>query len=69
MVLLPNLPHNGPELGSGPGSHLGRERLSGVLPTDLPGRLVEPRLDAVLPILLKMRILNNVVMFGSHSLR
>jgi len=61
--------HNGPELGSGPGSNLGREHFSGVLSADLPGRLVEPRLHAVLPILLKMRILNNVVMFGSHSLR
>jgi len=57
------------ELGGGSGRHLGGERLSGVLSADLPRRLVEPRLDAVLPILLEMRVLNHVVVFGSHFLK
>ena len=65
----PLSPDDRSELGGGSGRHLGGERLSGVLSADLPRRLVEPRLDAVLPILLEMRILNHVVVFGSHFLK
>jgi len=69
VVLDGGTSDDGSELGGGSGRHLGRQRLSGVLPADLPRRLVEPRLDAVLPILLEMRVLNHVVVLGSHFRR
>merc|ERR1739838_1055127 len=61
VVLNGRASDDGPELGGRPRGDLGSESLSRVLAPDLPRRLVEPRLDAVLPILLEMRVLNHVV--------
>jgi len=66
VVLNRRAPDDGSELGGGPGSDFGCEGLSRVLPPDLPRRLVEPRLHAVLPILLEVGVLNHVVVLGSH---
>ena len=62
-----NLPDNWPQSGGGPGRDSGSLGLPGLGSSDLPGRLVKPRLDAVLPILLEVGILNDVVMLRSHS--
>jgi len=66
VVLNRWAPDNGSQFGSGPRGDLGREGLPGVLPPDLPRRLIEPRFHAVLPILLEVGILNDVVVLRSH---
>merc|ERR1712168_232372 len=55
-----------PERGGGPRGDASGLRSPRLGASDLPGRLIEPRLDAVLPILLEMSVLNHVVMLGSH---
>jgi len=68
VVLDGRASDDGPELSGGSGRYFSRQRLSGVLPADLPGWLIEPSLDAILPILLEMRVLDDVVVLGSHFL-
>jgi len=67
VVLDGRASNDGPELGGGPGGDTSRLGLSGLGAPDLPGRLIEPGLHAVLPILLEMGILNHVVMLRSHG--
>jgi len=67
VVLDGGASNDGPELGGGPGRDLDSLGLSGLGASDLPGRLIEPGLHAVLPILLEMGILNHVVMLRSHG--
>jgi len=67
VVLDGGASDNWPQSGGGPGRDSGSLGLPGLGSSDLPGRLVKPRLDAVLPILLEVGILNDVVMLRSHS--
>ena len=64
--IIESIPDNRLERGSGSWGNLGSLGLSVVRASDLPGRLIKPRLDAVLPILLEMGVLNHVVMLRSH---
>jgi len=61
-------PNDGPEGGRGSGRHTRSLDLSGLGASDLPRRLVKPRLDAILPILLEMGVLNDVIVLRSHGL-
>jgi len=55
-----------PKRGGGPRGDASGLRSPRLGASDLPSRLIEPRLDAILPILLEMSVLNHVVMLGSH---
>jgi len=57
-----------PEGGGRSGRDTSCLGLSGLSASDLPRRLIKPRLDAILPILLEMGVLNDVIVFRSHGL-
>jgi len=69
VVLDRGAPDDRPELGNRSRGHLGSLSLTGVLAPQLAGRLVEPGLNAVLPILLEVGILDLVVVLGGHPSR
>ena len=53
----------GPQLAQGPGSDAGSLGHAGLVAAELPGWLVEPGLDIVLPILVKMPVWDELVPF------
>ncbi len=53
----------GPQLTQGPGCDAGSLGHAGLVATELPGGLVEPGLDIVLPILMKMPVWDELVPF------
>lgn len=66
VVLVGRAVDHGPQLAQGAGSHAGGLGDPGLTPPELPGGLVEPRLDIVLPILVKVPVGNEVVPLGWH---
>ena len=66
VVLVGRAVDHGPQLPQGTGGHAGGLGDPGLAPPQLPGGLVEPRLDIVLPILVKVAIRDEVVSLGWH---
>ena len=66
VVLVGRAVDHGPQLPQRTGSHAGGLGDPALTPPELPGRLVEPSLDVVLPILVKVPVGNQVVTLGRH---
>ena len=66
VVLVGRAVDHRPQLAQGAGGHAGGLGDPGLAPPQLPGGLVEPRLDIVLPILVKVAIRDEVVSLGWH---
>ena len=66
VVLVGRAVDHRPQLAQGAGGHAGGLGDPGLAPPQLPGRLVEPSLHVVLPVLVKVAIGNKVVPLGWH---
>ena len=59
--------HDGPQLAMGPRGHLTGFGLSLVAAALFAGRLVEPRLNVALPILVEVAVGDDIVPLGRHG--
>ena len=59
--------HNGPQLAKGPWGHTPGLSLPLVAPPLLTCRLVEPRPDIALPVLVEVAVGDNIIPLGSHD--
>ncbi len=66
VVLVGGAPDHGPEGLDRPGGDRGGLGHPGATATLLPRRLVEPRLDVALPVLVEVRVRHHLVALGRH---
>ena len=66
VVLVGRAVDHGPELSQRTGSHAGSLGDPALAPPELPGGLVEPSLDVVLPVLVEVTVGDQVVTLGWH---
>ena len=66
VVLVGRTVDHGPQLPQGPGGNTGSLGDPALTPPELPGGLVEPSLDVVLPVLVKVTVGDQVVTLGWH---
>ena len=66
VVLVGRAVDHGPQLSQGTGSHAGSLGDPALAPPELPGGLVEPSLDVVLPVLVEVTVGDQVVTLGWH---
>ena len=63
VVLVGGAVDSGPQLAQGPGSDAGSLGHTGLVTAELPGGLVEPGLDIILPVLMEMSVRDELVPF------
>merc|ERR1719510_1829706 len=68
VVLVGRARDHGPQLSNGAGGNLGSLCNPVLAPADLPGWLVEPSLDIVLPVLVEVLVRHDIVPLCRHLL-